>query len=137
MKPRFPRLAVRALILHQDRLLLVNAYPGGQSDLWCAPGGGVEPGASLPDNLIREVHEETGMRAQIGVELPTTRYIDRKGRTKQVRYWSMHGPEGVFSPNREVDQIQWARLDRVGQLLTYERDLAVVAGLDGVLAAVA
>jgi 8-oxo-dGTP pyrophosphatase MutT (NUDIX family) len=61
-----PRLAVRALILHQDRLLLVNAYPGGRSDLWCAPGGGVEPGTSLPANLIREVHEETGLTVAVG-----------------------------------------------------------------------
>ncbi|MCP5038409.1 MAG: NUDIX hydrolase [Rhodobacteraceae bacterium] len=29
--------------------------------LWCLPGGGVEPGASLPDNLRREVFEETGL----------------------------------------------------------------------------
>jgi len=63
---RFPRLAVRALILHQDRLLLVNAYPEGRSDLWCAPGGGVKPGASLPDNLTREVHEETGLTITVG-----------------------------------------------------------------------
>ena len=61
-----PRLAVRALILHQDRLLLVNAYPGGQSDLWCAPGGGVNAGSALPDNLIREVHEETGLTIAVG-----------------------------------------------------------------------
>jgi 8-oxo-dGTP diphosphatase len=61
-----PRLAVRALILHQDCLLLVNAYPEGQSDLWCAPGGGVVPGQSLPDNLIREVFEETGMTVAVG-----------------------------------------------------------------------
>ena len=62
----FPRLAVRAIILHQDRLLLVNAYKGGTSDLWCAPGGGVEPGSSLPDNLMREVHEETGLCIAVG-----------------------------------------------------------------------
>ncbi|MSU89670.1 NUDIX domain-containing protein [Rhodobacteraceae bacterium 2CG4] len=62
------RLAVRALILHRDRLLLVNAYPGGQSDLWCAPGGGAEPGASLADNLAREVWEETGL--SIAAERP-------------------------------------------------------------------
>jgi 8-oxo-dGTP diphosphatase len=62
------RLAVRAVILHQDLLLLVNAYPGGASDLWCAPGGGVVPGRSLPDNLAREVHEETGLT--IAVEEP-------------------------------------------------------------------
>jgi 8-oxo-dGTP diphosphatase len=66
MKTRSPRLAVRALILQQDRLLLVNAYGGGISDLWCAPGGGVELGASLPDNLIREVHEETGLTVAVG-----------------------------------------------------------------------
>lgn len=61
-----PRLAVRALILHDDRLLLVNAYPGGKSDLWCAPGGGVERGASLHDNLRRELHEECGIAIDVG-----------------------------------------------------------------------
>lgn len=61
MTYRPPRIAVRALILHQDRLLLVNAYAGTKSDLWCAPGGGANPGHSLPDNLIREVAEETGL----------------------------------------------------------------------------
>jgi len=60
------RLATRAVILHDNRLLLVNAFPGHQSDLWCAPGGGAEVGASLPDNLKREVFEETGLRIRVG-----------------------------------------------------------------------
>ncbi len=42
-----PRLAVRAVIVEAGRVLLVNAYPGEESDLWCAPGGGAERGASL------------------------------------------------------------------------------------------
>jgi len=46
--------------------LLVNAYPGGVPDLWCAPGGGVEAGSSLADNLMREVAEETGLSIRIG-----------------------------------------------------------------------
>lgn len=66
MKPRLPRLSTRALILSEGRLLLVNAYPGGISDLWCAPGGGVEAGRSLPENLMREVHEETGLTVAVG-----------------------------------------------------------------------
>lgn len=62
-----PRLAVRALILDAGgRLLLVNAYPGGRSDLWCAPGGGCEAGQSLPENLVREVREETGLEIEVG-----------------------------------------------------------------------
>lgn len=60
------RLAVRAVILHRDRLLLVNAWPGRGSDLWCAPGGGVQPHAALPENLIREVQEETGLLITVG-----------------------------------------------------------------------
>ena len=66
MAMKTPRLAARALILQDNRLLLVNAYAGGRSDLWCAPGGGVESGASLHDNLIREVHEETGLTVTVG-----------------------------------------------------------------------
>ena len=61
-----PRLAVRALIVEEGRLLLVNAYPDGKSDLWCAPGGGVETGASLTENLAREVFEETGLTVAVG-----------------------------------------------------------------------
>lgn len=66
MKTRSARLATRAIIVHDGRLLLVNAYPGRKSDLWCAPGGGVEPGRSLPENLIREVHEECGLTIAVG-----------------------------------------------------------------------
>ncbi len=81
---RHPRLAVRALILHQDRLLLVNAYPGGVSDLWGAPGGGVEPGASLPENLAREVHEETGLAIAVGAPALVNEFHDPESGFHQV-----------------------------------------------------
>lgn len=60
------RLAVRGVLLQDDRLLLVNAWPGGVSDLWCAPGGGVEKGHSLPENLAREIMEECGLSVTVG-----------------------------------------------------------------------
>ena len=60
------RIATRAVIVQDDRLLLVNAFPGDESDLWCAPGGGADPHCSLPDNLRREVHEETGLVIAVG-----------------------------------------------------------------------
>ena len=81
---RHPRLAVRALILHQDRLLLVNAYPGGISDLWAAPGGGVEPGQSLPENLAREVHEECGLRIAVGAPALVNEFHDPETGFHQV-----------------------------------------------------
>lgn len=73
------RLAVRAVILHQERLLLVNAWPGHRGGLWCAPGGGVEPGSSLPDNLTREVAEETGLRVVVGAPCLVNEFHDPRG----------------------------------------------------------
>ena len=79
-RPRRPvRLAVRAILLHGGRLLVVNAWPGGVSDLWCAPGGGVEPGASLPDNLMREVAEETGLQIAVGAPCLVNEFHDPRG----------------------------------------------------------
>ncbi|KIT17517.1 NUDIX domain-containing protein [Jannaschia aquimarina] len=61
------RLATRAILMHRDRLLMVNAYPAHRgSDLWCAPGGGAERHQSMPDNLAREVQEETGLTIAVG-----------------------------------------------------------------------
>ena len=82
MKP--PRLAVRAAILRDDRLLLVNAYPGQQSDLWCLPGGGVEPGQSLPENLIREVAEETGLAITVSAPILVNEFHDAERGFHQV-----------------------------------------------------
>ena len=61
------RLATRAIIMKDNRLLVVNAWPpAAKSELLCAPGGGVEAGSSLPANLAREVYEETGLRVRVG-----------------------------------------------------------------------
>lgn len=60
---------------------MVNAWGGGKSDLLCAPGGGVEMHSSLPDNLIREFHEETGLTITVGAPCLVNEFhapVDRK-----------------------------------------------------------
>lgn len=79
-----PRVATRALILHDNRLLLVNAFPGTRSDLWCAPGGGAKPGQSLPDNLAREVMEETGLTVIVGAPALINEFHDPASGFHQV-----------------------------------------------------
>jgi 8-oxo-dGTP diphosphatase len=112
MFPRNPRLAVRAIIIQNDRLLLVNAYPDGVSDLWCAPGGGVEAGQSLPANLAREVHEETGLEVEVGQPVLINEFHDPDSGFHQVEVFfrcALRGgrinpewtdPEGVVSRRR-------------------------------------
>ena len=79
-----PRLAARGLLLIDNRLLLVNAWPGHRGGLWCAPGGGVERGASLPDNLAREFHEETGLTVAVHDPCLVNEFHDPEGTFHQV-----------------------------------------------------
>ncbi|MBN2759317.1 MAG: NUDIX hydrolase [Rhodobacteraceae bacterium] len=117
-----PRLAVRALILHQNRLLMVNAWPEGKSDLWCAPGGGVERGQSLPDNLKRELHEECGLDIAVGAPCLVNEFHDAKGSFHQVDIYfhatitggqidpAWRDPEGVVTARRFVTEAELRRL---------------------------
>ncbi|MEL6644983.1 MAG: NUDIX hydrolase [Pseudomonadota bacterium] len=79
-----PRIAVRGIVMADDRLLLVNAWPGNQSKLLCAPGGGVEPGQSLPENLIREIHEETGLTVEVGDVVLVNEFHDPRSTFHQI-----------------------------------------------------
>ena len=109
------RIATRALIMQQNRLLLVNAWPDGKSDLWCAPGGGAEPHSALPDNLAREVFEETGLTVDVGTPVLVNEFHDPDRGFHQVdvyfhcttkdqlpKEWS--DPENIVTQRRFFDR---------------------------------
>lgn len=79
-----PRVAGRGVVVHSNRLLVVNAWPNGQSDLWCAPGGGLQAGESLPDCVAREIAEETGLSIQVGQPCLVNEFHDPAGSFHQV-----------------------------------------------------
>jgi 8-oxo-dGTP diphosphatase len=117
-----PRVAVRALIVQDDRVLLVNAYAGGMSDLWCAPGGGVNPGTSLPENLMREVMEETGLTITVGAPALVNEFHDPKTGFHQVDIFfhctittgqidgTWQDPEGVVTERRWFTRTDMANI---------------------------
>ena len=93
---------------------------------WSLPKGKLEKGEEWLEAALREVEEETGFRCEASVELPSVSYLDRKARSKLVRYWLMHPLKGGFEPHGEVDELRWlTRREAVG-LLTYDHDRDLV-----------
>lgn len=128
-----PRVAVRAVILHEERLLLVNAFPGTQSDLWCAPGGGVHPHSALPDNLRREVAEETGLQINVGAPCLVNEFHAPEMKFHQIDiYFRCHIVSGRLSddwrdPEGVVTRRQFFSRDQMASIRVKPDSLAQVA----------
>ncbi len=121
----------------EDEAALHEAIKDFKNHDWSLPKGKLRRRESALDCALREVREETGLRCTVGRELPAARYQDRKGRTKRVRYWAMQELDGEFRRNHEVDETRWLRIDHAAEMLTYDHDLTVIAGLKLVCTAVA
>lgn len=133
-----PRLAVRAVIVDGGRVLLVNAYPGEESDLWCPPGGGAERGTSLRANLVREVREETGLRIRPGRLLAVCEFHRPEAGFHQVELYYRarlldHAETAVLGdPEGVVNRICWAAPKDFAGLRVKPDSLARIAfGRDG------
>ena len=126
------RLAVRGLILLEDRLLMVNAWPGGKSDLLCAPGGGVEPHQSLPDNLRREIHEETGLVVSVGPPVLVNEFHEPESAFHQVDIYFRCSladpsiPEGWTDPEGVVTERRWVTREELARLRVKPDSLAAI-----------
>ena len=98
-------------------------------DDWSLPKGKLEAGESWQQSALREVEEETGLRCELGRELETARYVDHKGREKEVRWWVMQPLEGDFVPGDEVDEVRWLGSREAIELLDYDHDRDLVRSL--------
>ncbi len=109
----------------RDGLVAVVHRP--KYDDWSLPKGKLDPGETWEQAALREVEEETGLRCILAEPLDPTRYTDRKGRPKEVRYWRMEVTADTgFEVSDEVDKLRWVPLDEAQELLTHPHDRALV-----------
>ena len=59
--PPRPELCVGALVVDDERLLLIRRGHGPAAGEWSVPGGRVEWGETAAEAVVRELREETGV----------------------------------------------------------------------------
>lgn len=82
--PEKPRIAVGAVVIHQNRVLLVQRGKAPAKGEWSIPGGSVELGETLRQAVEREIFEETGIKIRAGDIIHTFESIhhDPNGRVE-------------------------------------------------------
>ncbi|HYS17861.1 MAG TPA: NUDIX hydrolase [Candidatus Binatia bacterium] len=121
--PDCPRVGVGAVILHEDKVLLVRRGKSPSFGKWSLPGGLVELGETTREAIAREIVEECAIKIRI---VDVAGVIDRivKDDAGRVRYHYVLVDYLAYPDSMDVQagsdaaEAQWFALDRVAELDT-------------------
>src|SRR5262245_28512058 len=105
--------------------------------VWALPKGLIDEGERGVETAVREVHEETGLRAVVDRKLGDVRYVytwEGERVFKVVSFFLLRvsgGRIGVLPAGMEIEvaEAKWVPLDDVPRVLSYrgEREMAALA----------
>lgn len=117
--PPRPVVGVGAVILHDDRVVLIRRKYEPLAGQWSLPGGTLELGESLEAGVAREISEETGLDVEVGpvVEVFDRILLDAGGR---VQYhfvlvdYLCRPIGGQLQAGSDVDDAVWVAPSEIG-----------------------
>lgn len=118
-----PKIAVNAIVFNgQGEVLLAKRTDNG---LWCIPGGHVDLGETLAEACLRELFEETGLKAEV-VKLVGV-YSDQENSLHIAQGLDWHTvrvsflcrvQSGVIRPSEETSEIRYFNPAQLPPLIT-------------------
>jgi mutator protein MutT len=129
--PERPIVAVGAVILDGDRVLLVKRGHEPRKGEWSLPGGAVEVGETLETALVREVREETCLDVSVG---PVVDVLDRirPDAAGRVEYhyvivdYVCRVVSGEAACGSDADDVRWVNRGDLGTFRLTRGVLAVI-----------
>jgi 8-oxo-dGTP pyrophosphatase MutT (NUDIX family)/phosphohistidine phosphatase SixA len=106
----------------KDRLEVLLIHRPRYDD-WSWPKGKIDDGETVPECAVREVQEEIGLMAQLGIPLPPIHYHVASG-LKVVYYWAVKANGVKLLPDgKEVDSVMWCAPEKAAALLSNPSDV--------------
>jgi 8-oxo-dGTP diphosphatase len=120
---------VAALILKDGKLLVCQRTRHQVMPLkWEFPGGKIEEGEQPRDALRRELEEELGIDATIGIEVARIQHDYKNGGSVELRFYAVLEYQGELQ-NRIFREIRWATRADLPSFDFLEADLGLVKEL--------
>lgn len=129
------RNAARALIVRQEKILLLRKEGGGRGKRFALPGGAQDPGETLKEALNRECMEEIGTSVDIGdlihvadffklrdTQPPTRRHLVEF--LFQCTIPDDYSPRNGHRPDKHQLDVVWAELSELAQLPLFPQYLS-------------
>ena len=138
--PERPFLAASLAVFRDGKVLLASRAAPPNDKLYTLPGGMVETGEKLEEAALRELHEETGVRAEVVGFTGYSQVIvpDETGKVRThfvIASFAGRWVSGEGEPGEELPAMSWFDLASAGALaLTpgllpiLQRGLAMVDG---------
>jgi 8-oxo-dGTP diphosphatase len=115
------RVTVDAVIVSQQKILLIKRGRPPYKGDWALPGGFVEYGETTSEAVVREVKEETGLTCDIiklvGVYSDPDR--DPRGHTISVAY-AMKVETGDLSAGDDAQHACWVDITRLPHSIAFD-----------------
>jgi 8-oxo-dGTP diphosphatase len=121
--PERPIVGVLAVVMRDDRVLVVRRANPPMSGRWGFPGGVLELGETVAQGAMRELLEETGVRAEAAGPLTVIDTIDRDTEGRVRYHYTLvavigHWVSGEGAPGDDADEVAWlSRAEIVDQNL--------------------
>ena len=110
-----PQVAVGAVVVSDQHLLMVQRNQDPGKGLWSVPGGRLEPGEYLSAAVAREVKEETGLDVSVGELLGILEVVGDPHYVILDFVATVDGP-GDPTAGDDVAAVRWVPLDEVSAL---------------------
>ena len=121
--PERPIVGVLAVVLRGDKVLVVRRANPPMSGRWGFPGGVLELGETVAQGAMRELEEETGVKAEAAGPLTVIDTIDRDAGGRVRFHYTLvavigHWLSGDGAPGDDADEVAWlTRSEIVAQAL--------------------
>jgi 8-oxo-dGTP diphosphatase len=121
-----------AIIVSDDRVLMIRRRVGEGDLLWQFPAGAIETGESAEDAAVRETLEETGLSVK-AIRLIGERMHPKTGRAMSYTACEVVDGEARVADDEELDLVAWVTHEEIPTLVPYGLFEPVQAYLDEVL----